>query len=134
MPGAFFTPEFMARRLLCGIPHKDAHNDRLFYGIAPLARPRPPYLLRLSHFVSRCCDRVWCDDAVRSAAAELVRGDLATQNIEIHGPCMSGVLTVPSQVAVDRICGAMTSLYVDAILREIDLPCLFATVAEDAQP
>lgn len=133
-PGAFVTPEYVACRLLCGIPYKDAYNDRLFYRLGDHARSLPAYLQRLSDFVSRCCTNVWCDDTVKSRIAEIVRnGELSWKNIEIYGPNMDGVLTVPSQEAVDKICGAMTSLYVDAILRDMDLPSLFATVAEDVQ-
>lgn len=133
-PGAFCTREFMSSRLLCGVPYKDADNDRRFYMLGPYARVHPAYLKSLSDFVSGCCKDVWRDEGVASAIAKLLcEGELTTKNIEIYGPDMSGFLTVVSQETVDRICSALTSLYVDAILREIDLPKLFATAAVDVQ-
>lgn len=124
-PGAFFTREFMASRLLCGVPCRDAENDRRFYRLGDHALAHPAYLQRLADFVRGCCMDVWRDKGVVGGIAELVSGGVfCTKDIVMSGTGTREVMTVPSQETVDMICERMTSLYVDAILQRMNLPRL----------
>lgn len=107
-PGAFYTREFMEKHLLSGVPYDD-----LFYKKGPSERERPGFMHSLTRLAEKCSKDVWCDSAVVSGIADIMsshrleKGWMETQRL-------SGTVErveVPTQKAVDVICGKMTALY-----------------------
>lgn len=125
-PGVFCTWEFMEKHLLSGLPQEDSKNDEVFYKTWVYAFDLPAYLRSFIMFINRCCEDIWCDLDVVSGIAELMGSHyLEKQEMCIPGYSTCEAVTVPSQESVDLICGKMTRIYMDAILRRIDLHMLF---------
>lgn len=129
-PGAFYTREFMERHLLSGVPYSD-----LFYWSGPSERERPKFMDSLIRFAERCSKDVWCDSAVVAGIADIMGSHcLEKRWLEIqHLSKTVERVEVPTQEALDVICGKMTALYRDAILRRVDWNELFGTLQETSR-
>ena len=129
-PGDFYTLEFRDRYLLSGYPGDDSKNNEVFYKTWIHAFDLPAYLRRLSRLVNERCEDVWRDPAVVDGIAELMDNhSLEEQAIRLSGPSPleNTSIAVPSQETMNLICGKITRLYLDAILRRINL-CDFDVV------
>lgn len=124
-PGGFYTWEFVERHLLSGLPREDTRNDEVFYKTWVYAFELPAHLRPLTMFVNRCCEDVWCDVNVVSGIAELMASHvLETQEMCVSGHGVCEAIPVPSQESLNHICGKMTRIYMDAILRRMNLNVL----------
>lgn len=124
-PGAFYTQEHRERRLASGLHHEDLDCDGAFYDVRGEC---PEYLASALDVVERCCRDVWRDPAVVAGIAELMCCRLEAQSGAAWGRCCWDAPAGPTQASADAICAKMTGLYMDAILRSLDLDALFRAV------
>lgn len=123
-PGTFYSEEFCRRNLLSGCPREDIEIYNVFYKGWIYAFDLPRYIRDFSKLVSECCKDIWSDSAVVDGMAEvLCNHSFRAQKKWPSWTCSQGETGMDglSQDIADVMCGPMTELYVNAVLRRVNL-------------
>lgn len=88
-------------------------------------------MLHILEFVEDCCKDVRIDSDVVEGIADIV-GNYQLENQYVDVPDINGhsLILLPTQHSVDLICGKLTMLYRDAVLRRVNMKTLFR-ITED---